>query len=236
MQPVAAILSNPTGFRSTTPDEDKAAVNRVADVEQVQKLYNPLSVIPLVAIHRRLPDGSPEFEAFAQAHRRLLLQNMDIFLAERTHMFAGTIGFNNWGYASLLSQPGRRDRAIPPVLFDTFSDMAYAPIIPAAANVQEKVLASVQSGPGWTNGFLLWFTAFPGLCLLVVALVAGIWFPVTAIASLLVASQVAALYAVNLASDFRFFYFLYLYQLLIIPMIVTEWRARGWNLSLTKPT
>lgn len=214
-------------YRTQSPEHDRQTVSAVADYDALKRAYSPTSALPLLDVPRKVSLQSPQFEALQRLHRRLVFDNPHIFLADRTYLFLSTIGFRTWGWASALWMPGRPERVLSDRFFDDASDLRRAPVTAMFGEWQSAVLASVWRGPGWLDGYVLYFSAFIPFCLMLAVFLLARWLPLTALASLVPASQVAAIYLTTFASDFRFVYFLYLYGFFALPMMFTEWRGKA---------
>ena len=215
-------------YHTPSPANDREIVSAVADFDALRRAYNPASALPLLGVPRKVPLNSPQVDAMVRLDRRLMFDNPHIFLAERTFLFLSALGFRNWGWGSVLWMPGRPERFVT----DATSNLRRSPVTTAFDGWQSEVLSTIWHGPGWLNGYVLYFSAFVPFCLLLAVFALSRWLPATALASLIPLTQAAAIYLTIFTTDFRFVYFLYLYGFFALPMMVTEWRARAGSTAL----
>lgn len=215
----ASVLGDRGGAYSDDPEADRRILEKFITREELQRVYNPLSVTALVyTSDNRLATLKPEE---AEAIRRLYVQrmseNLHLFLAERTMMFLATLGFRNWGYSNNLP-----DRIFPPG-GESLYYLHDAPKVRWLREAQDEVLRKSWKFQGLFAGSFLFWNAFVPLLLIIAAFLLYKWLPMTALSCAFVLTHAAALFFTVISNDFRYVYFLQLFAYFLVPMAALEW-------------
>lgn len=224
LNPLIALLKTSYGVQSVTWDEDIAAISAIVDPEAIKKKYDPVHVLLAMTVPRKsaMTDAA-EFRRFTRAFLHLAIQNPEVFLSERLQLFLATIAFRNGGgWYSTLWQPDRAGRSLPPGNMQELYRIHRSPLTTAFEGVQTPILAHVNHPAPYATYFV-YFSAFIPFLMVLVLLVLTWRFPACGVANLLILTQCAGLFVASVGNEFRFFYFLYLYGFIAIPMVAAEY-------------
>lgn len=230
LNPLIGLMKTSYGPQSETWGEDMASVSAIADPEALKNGYNPLHVLQALGVPRKVPltgpEGREQMARLERAFIRLALQNPQVFLSERLHLFLATIAFRNQGgWSSSLWMPDRPSRFLPQGDLQELYKIHRSPLLTAFDALQTPILARVNN-PSPLATWVVYFSAFIPFCFALALLVLAWRFPAAAVANLLIVVQCGVLFLASVGHEFRFFYFLYLYGFLAVPMVAAEYATQ----------
>jgi hypothetical protein len=221
------LLLNPLGFVmqhdywSKDKAEDAAIIDQVVDVELVRNISNPYEVPVYWAGGARRGASDAAFDAFVTRAKGILADNLHYFAAGRMATFLASAGFSP--SAVLYADYVRTTIDYPEAVWRTISRT------PLSQTMRDWMLGVIETASHYNglslSGMVLHWNLLPGFVLVVVSACLFRLLPATAAAAMLIGSRVPFIVLMAPASQFKYFYSLYLFGLFGILLAVGEFCA-----------
>ena len=222
VNPWAALLGDRVGYYTDDPEGDRRILGAFMDPDTLLRTYSPLGVVPLVyGDNRRDTITAEETRAISRRFLRRAAENLHIVMAERAYLFFATLGFRNWGVASLLWNRDLGDDGA-----ETLAVLRDAPWSHRLRALGERILAGANEFRGLRGGSFLYWNAFLPLLPVVLVFLLYRWLPLTALACTVIVVQVVVLFLTLISNDFRYVYFVHLFAYFLGPLLLLELRVR----------
>lgn len=224
-QPFLATLSAPGGYVSDDPGGDQSLL-RSLFVPNALELYNPkYGDAALIRPGEELPPGARE--RLLRRITKLCLLNVSKCLGDRVQLFAATLFPADRVYGMTFYDLGQVDGPCSSIYGMRPDHCAVLeryvseekPLRFAAES--QSLLARVEQRSNWERRLFYWNNAL-GIVTLVAVLL--IWSPRSRLwwAAVFIVVQCAVPFAFSTASDFRYYFPLYLFGLLFAPLVAVE--------------
>lgn len=223
MNPLGSLLQN--SYVTATPEQDRKLLGMLVNVDKVKEVSIPHEIPAFWDGHWRPGLSDENFARVKSLFGRMVKDNMGIFLENRWLCFASSTGMTQAGFTY---SDMARDKNHPAHYDVVYHEALHRTIVPSLYELQSKAIASASAYKGMRfEGKFLHWNFLPELLLSALALLLFPWFPATASASLMILSRVPLVFLAAPASQFKYYYSLYLFGFFVIFMLIAERKLRG---------
>ncbi|WP_136514000.1 hypothetical protein [Geomonas edaphica] len=218
MNPLGYLLQN--NYVTATPEKDRKILGMLVQVDKVKEVSIPYEIPAFWEGHWRQGISDIAFSRVKSLYARMVRENLGMFLKNRWLCFAASTGMTQAGFT--YSDMSREKKH--PAHYDVvYNEPLHRALFPSLYELQSETIAStsVYKGKRLEGKFLHW-NFLPELALSALVLLLFPWFPATASASLVVLSRVPLVFLAAPASQFKYYYSLYLFGFFVIFMLIAE--------------
>lgn len=223
--PLAAIYSSKT-YYSPSYENDEKLINKWINKNKLKEIYTPVTQADDIGYltSRWYSLNEQDQKELNKLYFYRSLQNMHIFLADRTAMFFGTTGLsNNVAITSNeLENAGNKDEWRP---IESYR-LQETPKSSILNQIQHKIIMGACSFRGNIPIAPLVFNTFVPLIILIIIFMLYKWFPVTALYSFVFLYNIPFLFIALSTCEWRYFYFMYVSIYFVFPLISLERRQK----------
>lgn len=223
-QPFISLMDSRNGYVSMDAASDNALYNKIFSSDEAIKNYNPSHMHVLINNYIRPGAGSSISTPEKLEIIKTCILNIQICMTDRFAMFMSTLypvsprfGMT---YYNLVMTPSC-NAILPNEYCNVIEKYAYSAKTNLFLSTTTKVINYSNSIVFPYPKAWIW-NAIPGLLLLIGTAFLSRWLPAAALAACFVLLQCLVPFATSGANDFRYYFFIYLCGIFIVPMAITE--------------
>lgn len=223
--PLAAIYSS-NNFYSPAREKDKAVINKWLTTEELKNKYSPVmqadAVGYMVSQWQKLNPEEQDYLNYLYYAR--VPQNFHIFLADRTAMFMGTLGFS----ANVFTHTNEMTSSLDKSFWRPIEAYKFTPTPKSQLlyTVEDFVIRASKSFRGEIPVSMIIFNAFPALMIFCGVLFLHHKYPASALYSFIFLFNLPFLFIALSTCEWRYTYFLLLACYFIFPIMSVEKKSR----------
>ena len=231
------LILNPLGYfvqnnyYTQSPQRDKEIISNVLDYEKVKQLSTPYEIPVYWAGGWYWQKTNDDFRKLYNLYNRILLENIPLFLANRIQTFLASSGFTEQG---LTYEDWLGNERLPESMEVSKQFNLYFKPSEKLHEIQKNILLKTKIYNGFLNGKNLFWNFMPHLTLILIIFLLYKWIPYTALASGLILCRVPILFLINPASQFKYYYSVYLFGSIVLFLAIVEWRCKVRDLKSSK--
>jgi hypothetical protein len=222
MNPLGYIIQN--DYFSRDKDRDRVIMSKVLDVEKVKQLSNPYEIPAYWARAWKPETAEADYANLNSLFIELTKNNLPLFISNRIYCFSASTSLNDKGFLYVdirEKDSGAEVHNIPTtsLFFKNFTPKLY--------NCLSNLLNSttIYKGAILSGRFLYW-NFMPHLLIIILTMLLYPYIPCTAASSLIIFYRVPILFLTAPASQFKYFYSLYLFGFFVILLALIEFKNK----------
>jgi len=221
LNPLSILIKNDNYF-TLTPDRDSEIINNMLQVDSVKKYATPYELPNFWLGHYKESATEKEFDDLEKTAYKLFLNNSDVFFESRIYNFINTTGLSNHNTLEIGETYNNGNSNL------LFKKNPKSPFPSIQKYLVDFIYKSTQF-----SGYHVFFSRFyiwsfiPALVLVFFVLFLYKFTPISSICVLFISLRIPLVFLFSPASQFKYYYSLYLIGFMILPFLIIEARKNN---------